>query len=140
VHLHQLQHLLVFKTNYHTPTFIWYPLIWRWNDFTYSIGRSNFIVSTKDHLINQFLYHMYNLLNSKATPTIVWQGVIYPQGTWPVRAVSSPSEQLQISHHKLVSKRNQGVGTVTYSYYHKMEHLFNCYPFVDDRLRQLFKE
>jgi hypothetical protein len=47
-----------FKTNHHIPTFIWYPLIWRWNDFTCSIGWSNFVMSTEDHLINQFLYHM----------------------------------------------------------------------------------
>ncbi len=68
VHLHQLQHLLVFKTNHHIPTFIWYPLIWRWNDFTYSTSWRSFIMLTKDHLINQFLYHMLNMLNPKQHP------------------------------------------------------------------------
>jgi hypothetical protein len=34
MHLHQLQYLLVFKTNRHTPTSIWYLLIRRWNDST----------------------------------------------------------------------------------------------------------
>ncbi len=58
VHLHQLQHILVFKTNHHIPTFIWYPLIWRWNNFTYLTSWSNFVMSIEDRLINQFLYHM----------------------------------------------------------------------------------
>jgi len=58
VHLHQLQYLLVFKTNHHTPTSICYLLIQRWNDSTYLVDWSNFITSTKDHLINQFLYHI----------------------------------------------------------------------------------
>jgi len=29
---------------------------------------------------------------------------------------------------------------MTYSYCHQMGYMFNCYPFVDDRLRQLLKE
>ncbi len=29
---------------------------------------------------------------------------------------------------------------MTYSYCHKMGHLFNHYPFVNDRLRQLLRE
>jgi hypothetical protein len=70
MHLHQLQHLLVFKTNYRILTFIWYPLIQRWNDFTYSTCWSNFIMSTKDRLINQFLCHMYNLLNPEQYPQL----------------------------------------------------------------------
>jgi hypothetical protein len=52
--LHQLQHLLVFKTNHHTPIFIWYPLIQKWNDFTYSTCWSNFVTLTKNCLINHF--------------------------------------------------------------------------------------
>jgi hypothetical protein len=40
----------------------------------------------------------------------------------------------------MVSRGNQGVGTMTYSYCYQMGHLFNHYPFVDDRLRQLLKE
>jgi hypothetical protein len=40
-----------FQTNHHIPTFIWYPLIQRWNNFTYSIGWSNFVMLTKDRLI-----------------------------------------------------------------------------------------
>ncbi len=38
--------------------FICYPLIWRWNNFTYSMGWKNFVVLTEDYLINQFLYRM----------------------------------------------------------------------------------
>ncbi len=71
VHLHQLKHLLVFKTNHRIPIFIWYPLIHRWNDFTYSIGWRNFVMSIKDHLINQFLYHMQNLLNRQQHPQLM---------------------------------------------------------------------
>jgi hypothetical protein len=58
VHLHQLQHLLVFKPNHQTPILIWYPLIQRWNNFTYSVGWSNSVISIEDYLINQFLYHI----------------------------------------------------------------------------------
>jgi len=47
---------------------------------------------------------------------------------------------LQVSHHRLILGRNQGDGTMTYSYCHQMGHLFNHYPFVDDKLRQLFRE
>ncbi len=68
VHLHQLQHQLVFKTNHHILTFIWYPLIQRWNDFTYSTNWNNFIMLTEDCLINRFLYHMLNMLNPKQHP------------------------------------------------------------------------
>jgi hypothetical protein len=70
VHLHRLQHLLVFKTNYCIPIFIWYRLIWKWNDFTYSTSWSNFVMSTEDCLINQFLYHMLNLLNLEQNPQL----------------------------------------------------------------------
>jgi hypothetical protein len=65
VHLHRLQHLLVFIINHKIPTSIWYPLIRRWNDSTYSIGWSNFITSTKDLIINQFPYQIWNMLNHK---------------------------------------------------------------------------
>jgi len=68
MHLQQLQHLLVFKTNFHIPTFIWYPLIRRWNNFTYSICWNSFVMLTEDRLINQFLYHMLNLLNLEQHP------------------------------------------------------------------------
>jgi hypothetical protein len=34
-HLHQLHHLLVFKTNHQTSITIWCPLIQRWDDFNY---------------------------------------------------------------------------------------------------------
>jgi hypothetical protein len=76
----------------------------------------------------------------KATPTIVRHGIIYPQSTWPITSIFGPSEQSQVSHHKPVLGGNQGVRTMTYSYCHQMGHLFNCCPFYDDRLRQLFRE
>jgi hypothetical protein len=57
-----------------------------------------------------------------------------------VRSIPRPSEQLQVLHHRLVSGGNQGVRTMTYSYYYQIRHLFNCCPFVDDKLRQLFRE
>jgi hypothetical protein len=34
----------------------------------------------------------------------------------------------------------QGARTMTYSYYHQTRHLFNCCPFIEDSLRQLFRE
>jgi len=71
MHLHQLQYLPIFKTNHHTPTSICYLLIQRWNNSTYLVGWSNFITSTKDHLINQFLYHIKNLLNLEQHPQFV---------------------------------------------------------------------
>jgi len=40
----------------------------------------------------------------------------------------------------MVVSMTQGAGTVTYSYCQKLGHLFNHCPFVDDRLRQLFRE
>jgi hypothetical protein len=52
VHLHQLQDLLVFKTNNQVPMLIWYLLIQRWNESNYSTSWSNFIISTKDLPIN----------------------------------------------------------------------------------------
>ncbi len=70
MHLHQLQHLLVFKTNHHIALFIWQRLIQKWNDFTYSTCWNNFVVSIEDCIINQFLYHMYNLLNLKQHPQL----------------------------------------------------------------------
>jgi hypothetical protein len=70
-----------------------------------------------------------------ATPIIVRQGIIYPQGTRPAISVSGLGERSQVPHHRLVSGGNQGVGIVTYSYCYQMGHVFNHYPFVDDRLR-----
>jgi hypothetical protein len=43
-------------------------------------------------------------------------------------------------HHRPVLGGNQGAGTMTCSYCHQMGHLFNRYPFVDDRLRHLLRE
>ncbi len=40
----------------------------------------------------------------------------------------------------MISRGNQGVGIVTYSYCYQMGHVFNHCPFVEDRLKQLFKE
>jgi len=74
-------------------------------------------------------------IEPRATPIIVQQGVTYPQGTWPTRLVHGVSESLQVLHHRSVLRGNQGVGTMICSYYHQMGYLFNCYPFVDDRLR-----
>jgi hypothetical protein len=55
-------------------------------------------------------------------------------------SISSVSERSQIPHHNLILGGNQGARTMTYSYCHQMGHMFNCCPFDDDRLRQLFNE
>jgi len=52
----------------------------------------------------------------KATPTIVRQGVIYPQDTQLARLVVGPGERSQVPHHRLVLRGNQSVGIVTCSY------------------------
>ncbi len=67
------------KTNVLTPTIIYVSLqnqqpnpnfdlvtlIWRWNETTSSIGWRTFVTLTKDLLINQFPYHIWNMLNLK---------------------------------------------------------------------------
>jgi hypothetical protein len=45
------------------PNFDLVTLIWRWNKTTSSIGWRNFVGLTKDLLINQFPYHIWNMLN-----------------------------------------------------------------------------
>jgi len=75
----------------------------------------------------------------KATPTVVRQGVIYPQGTQPTRLIVGPGERSQVPHHGPVLTRNQGVRIVTCSYCYQKGHMFSCCPFVDDKLRQLLK-
>jgi hypothetical protein len=45
------------------PNFDLVTLIWRWNKTTSSIGWRNFVTSTEDLLINQFPYHIWNMLN-----------------------------------------------------------------------------
>ncbi len=98
------------------------------------------------HLLNRLeqLHHIdqksistphVELLKLRATPTVVWWGVIYPQGTRPMRLVPSPSERSQVPHHKPILGANQGVGIVTRSYCYQMGHLFNHCPFVDDKTR-----
>jgi len=57
-----------------------------------------------------------------------------------MKSIPSPSERSQVPHHILVLGGNQGVGTMTCSYCYQMGHLFNGSPFVNDRLKQLFKE
>jgi hypothetical protein len=47
MHLHQLQHLLVFKTNHPTPI-----SIRRWNSSNYSTSWNSFVTSNKNPLIN----------------------------------------------------------------------------------------
>jgi hypothetical protein len=56
------------------------------------------------------------VVEPRTTPTIVWQGVTYPQGTWPVRLVPALGERSQVLHHKSISRGNQSVGIVTYTY------------------------
>jgi len=75
----------------------------------------------------------------KATPTVVRQGVIYPQGTQPARLVVGPGEGSQVPHHIPVLRGNQGVGIITCSYCYQKGHIFSCCPFVDDKLRQLLR-
>ncbi len=86
-----------------------------------------------------FITHV-KLVELRATPTIVQHGVIYPKGTYLMISIYGVGERSQIPHHNLVLGGNQGAGIVTYSYCHQMGHLFNCCPFDDDRLWQLFKE
>jgi hypothetical protein len=45
-------------------------------------------------LFNQSVYipHLEHV-EPRTTPTIVRQGVIYPQGTWPIKLVPSPEER-----------------------------------------------
>jgi hypothetical protein len=81
-----------------------------------------------------FIPHL-KLVESRATAIVVRQGVTYPQGTWPTKSVPGQGESLQVLHHRLISRGNQGVGIVTYSYCHQIGHLFNHCPLVDDRLR-----
>jgi hypothetical protein len=52
-----------------------------------------------------FIPHV-ELIEPRTTPTVVWQGIIYPQGTWPMRSIPDPSERSQIPHHRLVSGGN----------------------------------
>jgi hypothetical protein len=52
-----------------------------------------------------------------------------------MKSIFGQGERSLVPHHKQVSGGNQGVGTITYSYYQQVGHLFNRYPFVDDRLR-----
>ncbi len=48
---------------------------------------------------------------------------------------------IQVNEHKYITiGGNPGAKNVTCSYCHQMVHMFNCCPFIDDRLRQLFKE
>ncbi len=79
------------------------------------------------------------LVEPKATPTVVRQGVIYPQGTQLVKLVVGPSERSQVPHHRPILRGNQGVGIVTCSYCYQKGHMFSCCPFVDDKLRQLLR-
>ncbi len=57
-----------------------------------------------------------------------------------MRSIPSLSEKSQVPHHIPVSRGNQGAKTITYSYCYQVGHLFNCCPFVDDRLWQLLRE
>ncbi len=57
-----------------------------------------------------------------------------------MRLIPSPGERTQVSHHKQVLGRKYGARTMTCSYCYQMGHIFNCCPFVDDRLRQLLRE
>jgi len=57
-----------------------------------------------------------------------------------MRSIPRLSEWLQVLHHRPISGGNQGARTMTCSYCYILAHLFNRYPFVDDRLMQLFKE
>ncbi len=139
MHLHQLQHFLVFKINHHILTFIWYPLIWRWNNFTYSTGWSNFVVLIEDHLINQFLSHIQNLLNPKQHPQLFDRELFIHKAPNQARLVVGPGERSQVPHHRPVLRGNQGVGIVTCSYCYQKGHMFSRCPFVDDKLRQFLK-
>jgi len=52
-----------------------------------------------------------------------------------MKLILGPSERSQVPHHIPVSRRYKGVGIITCSYCSKMGHMFNCYPFIDDRLK-----
>jgi hypothetical protein len=75
VHLHQLQHLLVFKTNHHIPTFIWYPLILEMERL-HLFNRLEQLHHVNQRPSNQSVSIPHiRLVEPKATPTIVRQGV-----------------------------------------------------------------
>jgi hypothetical protein len=57
-----------------------------------------------------------------------------------VGSILGHNERLRVPHHRLVSRGNQGVRIITYSYCQQVGHLFNHCPFVDDRLKQLLRE
>jgi hypothetical protein len=57
-----------------------------------------------------------------------------------MRLAFGQGERSQVPHHILVSRGNQGVGTLAYSYCQQVGHLFDHYPFDDDKLRQLLCE
>ncbi len=121
--LQQLQYPCVLKTNHHTPIFIWYPLIQKWNDFTYSTSWRTSSHQLKMFNQSIFIPHLKHV-EPKTTPIIFQHEVTYPQGTSPMRSILSLGEQSQVSHHRPISRGNKGVGTMTCSYYHQMEHIF----------------
>jgi hypothetical protein len=51
----------------------------------------------------------FELVEPKATPTVVWQGVTYPRGTWHVKSVPSISKRSHFFHHIPLSRGNQGI-------------------------------
>jgi hypothetical protein len=61
----------------------------------------------------------------RATPTVVKQGVTYPQGTWLTRSIPRPSERSQVLHHRPILGGNQGVGTITYSIVNRWDTCLN---------------
>ncbi len=57
-----------------------------------------------------------------------------------MKLVFGPGEKSQVPHHIPVSGRNQGAGIIACLYCYQMGHLFKRCPFVNDKLRQLFRE
>ncbi len=70
---------------------------------------------------------MENLLNPKQHPRLFDKELF-------IHKAPGPSERSQVPHHRLFLGRNQGARTMTCSYCYQMGHMFNHYPFFDDKL------
>jgi hypothetical protein len=85
-------------------TFIWYLLIWRWNDFTYSTSWSSFIMLNKELSNQSICIPHVEPIEPIATPTFVWQGGIYPQCTWPLISIFGLGERSQVPQSNFKKK------------------------------------
>ncbi len=57
-----------------------------------------------------------------------------------MKSILGQGERSQVPQHRPISKGNQGVGIITYSYCQHVGQLFNHCPIIDDILRQFLRE